>query len=69
MAHDDVVIAGIRFFPDNIINLFLTKYSAWIVGYSLGLSIAKELVEMHKGKIELSDTLGGGCTFKISLPL
>ena len=37
--------------------------------YGLGLCIAKELVEMHKGKIELSDTLGGGCTFKIFLPL
>ncbi len=37
--------------------------------YGLGLSIAKELVEMHKGKIELSDTLGGGCTFKIFFPL
>ena len=37
--------------------------------YGLGLSIAKELVEMHKGKVELSDTLGGGCTFKIFLPL
>ena len=37
--------------------------------YGLGLCIAKELVEMHKGKIELSNTLGGGCTFKIFLPL
>mgnify|MGYP004638985109 FL=1 len=37
--------------------------------YGLGLCIAKELVEMHKGKIELSDTLGGRCTFKIFLPL
>lgn len=37
--------------------------------YGLGLSIAKELVEMHKGKIALSDTPGGGCTFKISFPI
>ena len=36
--------------------------------FDVYLCIAKELVEMHKGKIELSDTLGGGCTFKISLP-
>lgn len=37
--------------------------------YGLGLSITRELVEIHKGMIELSDTPGGGGTFKISLPL
>lgn len=36
--------------------------------YGLGLSIAKELVAMHKGTITLSDTLEGGCTFRISFP-
>lgn len=37
--------------------------------YGLGLSVAKELIEMHKGKIELLDTPGGGCTFKIYFPI
>lgn len=36
--------------------------------YGLGLSIAKELVTMHKGTIVLSDTEGGGCTFQIFIP-
>lgn len=37
--------------------------------FGLGLSIAKELVKMHKGTIELLDTPGGGCTFRVSFPL
>lgn len=37
--------------------------------FGLGLSIAKELVKMHNGTIELSDTPGGGCTFRFSLPV
>lgn len=36
--------------------------------FGLGLSIANELVDKLNGKIQLSDTTGGGCTFKIYLP-
>lgn len=37
--------------------------------FGLGLSIAKELVELHKGSLHITDTLGGGSTFILKLPL
>ena len=36
--------------------------------YGLGLNIAMEIVQLHHGKLNLTDTPGGGCTFTISLP-
>lgn len=36
--------------------------------FGLGLSIAKELSTMLHGKIDVSDTIGGGTTFTITLP-
>jgi len=37
-------------------------------GAGLGLSIAKWAVESHGGSIGLESAIGGGCTFRISLP-
>ena len=37
--------------------------------FGLGLSIAKEIVEMHKGHIQAEDHLPKGTSFKISLPI
>lgn len=38
------------------------------MGAGLGLAIAREMVEMHEGRIELVDEPGPGATFRVFLP-
>ncbi|MEM7370243.1 MAG: two-component regulator propeller domain-containing protein [Bacteroidota bacterium] len=40
-----------------------------LVGTGIGLSLAKTLVELHKGSIEAESQLGEGSTFTVHLPL
>ncbi len=39
-----------------------------VEGYGLGLSLAKKIVELHKGEITVVSKLGEGSTFTIKLP-
>ncbi len=40
-----------------------------VIGTGIGLSLAKELAELHKGDIKVESTLGQGSIFKVFLPL
>jgi len=39
-----------------------------VTGYGLGLSIAKHIVEQHKGHITVASAVGNGTTFSVELP-
>jgi signal transduction histidine kinase/DNA-binding response OmpR family regulator/ligand-binding sensor domain-containing protein len=51
-----------------IFNSFFKVQDSNSEGTGIGLSIVKELVEIHHGKIELNSLLGSGTTFTILLP-
>ncbi len=45
------------------------KMSGKIIGTGLGLAIARQIVEMHAGRIWVDTTIGSGSEFRFSLPM
>lgn len=58
--------------PEELENVFTKFYkgdrSRHSDGNGLGLSIVKQIIELHKGSIEVSSTPGEGSTFIVTLP-
>jgi signal transduction histidine kinase len=65
---------GVGINPDFVKRLFsryerYEKTSGKIVGTGLGLAIARQIVEMHGGRIWVDSALGSGSEFHFTLPL
>ena len=80
MRHDSSALAefrdtGIGISADDLPNIFERFYRAdkarsrEFGGIGLGLSIARWVVEAHRGSIEVQSTPGTGSVFRIRLPL
>jgi signal transduction histidine kinase len=74
MARVSVSDTGIGIEEDQIPYIFDRFYKAGGVrgagdGFGLGLSIARSVIEAHKGAIDVESQPGKGSTFIVSLPI
>lgn len=62
---------GVGIAPEHLVNLFRPFYRAGEQGKGagLGLTIAKEIVEMHGGQISVESEVGKGTSFRVRLAL
>jgi signal transduction histidine kinase len=67
--------SGVGIRPEELTRIFERFYQAdtsttpAIRGHRIGLSLARELVELHGGEIKAESTPGTGSTFTVTLPL
>ncbi len=55
--------------PDAQQRLFEPFFTTKAEGMGIGLNICRSIVESHKGRLWAETTLGGGCSFRFTLPL
>jgi signal transduction histidine kinase len=63
--------SGVGIGPDDLPFIFQPFYRvvSAVEGAGLGLSIAREIVELHGGAITVKSRLGQGSTFSVRLPV
>lgn len=59
---------GTGLYEEDIKEVFKPKFSTKRSGTGLGLAISRNIVESHKGRIEVESSIGTGSTFRIILP-
>lgn len=71
----DIIDRGIGLAKDEVTRIFMKYYRGADAarlhpkGTGLGLAIVRELMQLHKGKLKVSSTLGKGSKFSLLLPL
>ena len=60
---------GVGIPEENIGKLFAPLFTTKAQGVGLGLSICKNLVEAHNGRVEVKSKVGEGSTFTVKLPI
>jgi signal transduction histidine kinase len=64
----EVADTGPGIAPDTLEKIFEPFFSKRAGGTGLGLAIARQMVENHRGRVEVDSTVGKGTTFRIRLP-
>ena len=64
-----VIDTGRGIHPDHLPSIFRPFYTTKGNGTGLGLSLAKRIVEDHRGRIDVNSEMGRGSTFTVILPL
>jgi signal transduction histidine kinase len=54
---------------ESLDRLFYPFFTTKKHGSGVGLSIAKKIVDSHRGLVDVASTVGGGSTFTVRLPM
>jgi two-component system, LuxR family, sensor kinase FixL len=69
MAEVIVADTGPGIAPELVDRLFQPFVTTKATGMGLGLSICREIVEAHQGRLTMAPVASGGTVFRVTLPI